>query len=1055
MKKLISYFIKFPLAVNLVMVLTFLFGMFALSTIQRNFFPNFPTRNVYVDILYPGASPEEIEEGAILKIEEEIKGISNMERITSISRENMGTVTIEMETGTDMDKALTDVKNAVEKIASFPKDVESVVSYKHDDTNFAINFVVFPKGQENVPLATLKSEAQKMERDLLRMDGISKVTLGGYPEEEIGVFLNEPAMEAYNLTFQEVAMAVTAANLVMTGGSIKDGEEEFFIRMRNKEYNSQGLENIVVRKTDAGGVIRLKDVAQIKDQWEDSPSRVLYNGKEAFLVVINTTFEEDIVGASETVKNYLDEYNASQHLLQGEINKDMSVILQQRIDLLVDNGVVGIVLVLIFLSLFLNPRIAFWVAVGIPFSIMGMFIILPATTVTINMMSLFALILVLGILVDDAIVVAENIYRHWQMGKTPVRAAVEGTFEVMPAVISGVITTMLAFSSFVFLDGRMGEMFSEVAVIVISILFVSLIEGLIILPAHMAHSKALKKGEKVSKWQKHMSWAETGMIKIRDRYYAPLLRASIQYKAITFATFTAMFIISVTLVATKWVPSTFFPEVEGDDFTINLTMPTGTDEQITQNALDKINAAIWQVNEEMRADQPQEQNIIKTVFQQFNGAGNDASISITLLDAAIRNGSGSEVITKIRQQVGEIPGAETLTYESFSPFGKAVMISLVGENNDDLQEAKEILKRELNKMPELTDISDITPVGNRELEIELSEKAYLLGVTEQEVIGQVRDAFFGREAQRLQRGKDEVKVWVKYPENSRADFSQLEQIKIRLADGSAYPLSSLATIKVVNGVSSIRHLSYDREVQIQANQTDPKASLPDILKKVDQQILKPLFAKYPGISADYDGQKRETEKMAKSAKYVMPIILLAMLSLVILTLRSVSQSLLVYAMIPLSFVGVVLGHWVHGFAISMMSGMGMIALVGVMINDGLVLINALNINLKEGMGYEEALYEAGISRFRPIILTTLTTVVGMAPMVFETSLQAQFLIPVALSLAYGMIMATTTTLLLLPSMLLIVNKLKVKVSSIKKGRPVTNEEVENAIKEMEYEYEEV
>ncbi|WP_072159032.1 efflux RND transporter permease subunit [Persicobacter sp. CCB-QB2] len=1052
MKSIISYFIKFPLAVNLVMVLIFVFGLVSLSGIQRNFFPNFPNYNIYVDVLYPGASPEEIEEGATLKIEEEVKGISNMERVTSVSSENSGKVTIEMERGTDMDKALTDVKNAVEKIASFPTGVESVVAYKHDNVNFAVNFTVTPKGDQSVSLKYLKQEAQKMEHDLLKIQGISKVDLAGYPEEEIGVLLDEEAMEAYNLTFQEVSMAVSAANLIMTGGTIKDGEEEFFIRMRNKSYESMGLEDIVVRHTAAGGVIRLSDVATIKDQWEDTPSKVMYNGKPAFLVIINTTFEEDVVQASDIVKEYIADYNARQDVLEAALNKDMSTILQQRIDLLVDNGLMGIILVLIFLSLFLNPRIAFWVAVGIPFSMMGMFILIPATSVTINMMSLFAMILVLGILVDDAIVVAENIYRHWQMGKPPVKAAIDGTLEVSPAVVSGVITTMLAFSAFMFVDATMGDMFSEVAIIVISILFVSLIEGLIILPAHVAHSKALKQGEKTA-WQKYMGWAERGLLKFRDKVYVPIFRKSIEYKSVTFAIFTAMFIISIGMVANRIVGSTFFPEVEGDDFTIELTMPRGTEEAVTQQYLDKIMHAIWEVNDELRDAQPGQQDMVQDVFQRFLSSGSQASMQITLLDAEQRNGAASDVIQRIRDKVGDIPGAEGLTYESFSPFGKAVAISLVGDDNEVLQQAKEDLKIGLRAMPELTDISDITPIGNREFEIELKEKAHYLGVTVQEVISQIRDGFFGREAQRLQRGKDEVKVWVKYPEENRRDLGQLEDMKIRLADGSAYPLSELATIKMVNGVANIRHLEYDREVQLQANQVDPKASLPDIMKKMQKEVLQPILAQYPGVTADFDGQQREMVKTVNSIKFVLPIVLVLMFAMVVLTLRSVSQSVLVYAMIPLAFIGVVFGHWFHGFSVSMMSGMGMIALVGVMINDGLVLINAMNINLKEGMPYKEALIEAGISRFRPIMLTTLTTVVGMAPMVFETSLQAQFLIPVALSLAYGMILATTTTLLLLPAMLLVVNQLKVKIASLREGRTVSNEEVESAIKEMEYEYE--
>ncbi|MDB4335135.1 efflux RND transporter permease subunit, partial [bacterium] len=392
MKKLIAYFIKFPLAVNLIMVLIALFGAISLLGIQKNFFPNVPQRYIYVDIIYPGASPEEIEEGAILKIEENIKGLENMDRVTSISKENMGTVTIEMVKGTDMDEALTRVKNEVEKISSFPVNVESVVTYKHDNVNFAINYAVTAKEGREVSLKSLKATARQMEHDLLRMDGISKVEVGGYPAEEIAVLLNEQAMDAYQLTFAEIAKAVASTNLIMTGGSIKDGQEEFFIRVRNKQYQSEGLEDIVIRNSPQGGVIRLKDVATAVDRWADAPAEVMFNGKQSIIVNILTTFDEDIIKAADVVQEYIADFNQSQDILVAEVVRDSSDTLDQRISLLSKNGLLGILLVLLFLSLFLNPRIAFWVALGIPFSMLGMFVIIPATTVTVNMLSLFGLI---------------------------------------------------------------------------------------------------------------------------------------------------------------------------------------------------------------------------------------------------------------------------------------------------------------------------------------------------------------------------------------------------------------------------------------------------------------------------------------------------------------------------------------------------------------------------------------------------------------------------------------------------------------------------------------
>jgi len=1049
MKNLIAYFMKFPVAVNLILVMTLLFGFFSLTGIQKNFFPNVPQRNIYVDIVYPGASPEEVEEGAILKIEENVKGLEGMERITSVSRENSGTVTIEMLKGTDMDEALIKVKNEVDRIASFPIAIESVVTYKHDDVNFSINYVVTPNKGVNISLKAMKATARQMEHDLLRKDGISKVSIGGYPNEEIAILLKEDALESYSITFSEIARAVASTNLIMTGGSIKDGEEELFIRVRNREYQSEGIEDIVIRNTPNGGIIRLKDVATIQDQWADAPSEVLFNNQQSVVITIQNTFSEDIMKATDAVKEYIAEFNESQDQLTATVIRDQSDLLNQRIELLGKNGIIGIVLVLLFLSLFLNPRIAFWVALGIPFSMLGMFILIPGTPVTINMLSLFGLILVLGILVDDAIIVAENIYRHWQMGKKPIKAAVDGTLEVTPAVLSGVLTTMMAFSAFIFIDGRMGDMFKEISIVVIAILFVSLIEGLILLPAHVAHSKALKPDYK-SKWVQYMGWAERGLLKLRDITYLPLVKNAIKYKTITFAVFIGMFIMSIGMVKARWVNVTFFPQVDGDNISISLSMPSGTDESVTQKEVDKISDAIWEVNEDMKSLQPGNASIIKQTFQQFQGSGSKAMVQITLLDGESRASTTDDVTIRLREKVGDIPGAEALLFEGFNPFGKALVISLVGDDNDILRKAKEELKLGLNNMPEVTDVSDNTPIGNREVEITLKEKAHHLGITLQDVIGQVREAFWGNEAQRLQRGKDEVKVWVKYSEDNRKSIGQLEDMKIRLGNGVAYPLSELVTMKTVNGFSSIQHLDFDREVQIEANQSNPNASLPDIIKKIEKEILTPIYAKYPGVKANYDGQKRESKKVGDSMARVMPVILLLMFCVVILTLRSVTQSILVYMMIPLSLVGVILGHWIHGMSLSIMSGMGVIALIGVMINDSLVLINALNINLKEGMSYEKALVEAATSRFRPIILTTLTTIAGMAPMLLETSMQARFLIPMAISVSYGMAMATTTTLVLLPVMLLIANGTRFQWNKSILHKDVNREEIEPAIKELKY-----
>ncbi|MBD0402612.1 efflux RND transporter permease subunit [Flammeovirga sp. EKP202] len=1050
MKKLISYFIKFPVAVNLVMALTLVMGFITASKITSTFMPNAPQRFIYVDVVYPGSSAEEVEEGVILKIEEELKGLEGLDQITSYAQENVGKITLEMFKGTDMDEALTRVKNVVEGIASFPLDVESVVSSKHEDANFSFMFGITGDG---VSLKSLKETARKVEKDLLAKKGISKIEISGYPNEEIAILLQEDALESYNMTFEEVAMAVQSANLEMTGGSIKDGEEEFFIRAKNKGYSSKEMDHIIIRQTDNGGVIRLKDVAKVVDQWEDAPARATLNGKRAVTVTINNTFSEDILATADVLYEYIDTFNANNDVLHIDVIRDQSDLLGQRLDLLIDNGILGIILVLIVLSLFLNPRIAFWVAIGIPFSIFGMFIFISFTGVTINMISLFALIVVLGILVDDAIVVAENIYQHYEKGKPAIQAAIDGTMEVLPAVISAVLTTIVAFSTFLFIDGTMGDFFKDMSWIVGLILFVSLIEGLIILPAHLAFSKAFKENGKEDS-NIVTKTVDKYLFKFRDNVYQPILEFALRNKAITFSITMALFIFSVGMMAKKVVPATFFPSIEGDDITVTLVMPNGTQQEVTEKGVQQIERAIEVVNKELRPEQKDNKDIIKKVNMVYMGSGHQVQFNLTMLGAEERSGSTAIVSNLLSEEIGKIPGAESISFASFSPFGDPVVVSLRGDDLEELAVVKKELKLRMEKMPELRNVKDNNPTGNREIHISLKDKAYQLGLTEQQVISQIRQGFFGYEIQRIQRGQDEVKVWVRYDMDNRNSFGDLEKMKIRMGNGVAYPFSEIADFTIEDGYSSINHIDFNREMKLTAQLKNPDDALPDILNKIKTELLPDLLKEHQTVEADFDGQKREQEKVGNSAARVIPIVFILMFTIVVFTLRSFSQSFIVFALVPLSFIWVVLAHYLHGFAISMMSFMGVIALLGVMVNDALVLINAFNLNLKANMKFDDALIEACTSRFRPILLTTVTTVAGMGPMVFETSLQAQFLIPMVITISYGIAGATLITLIVLPVCIKMFNQIKVKIKEIKTGEQVNQEAVEAAIKELAYDYEE-
>ncbi|MEM1216849.1 MAG: efflux RND transporter permease subunit, partial [Bacteroidota bacterium] len=590
MRSFVTYFIKYPVAANTIMFALLILGAVGAYQMKTTFFPEVASRIISIQTVYPGASPEEMEEGVISKIEENLKGLTGVERYTSVSSENAGTVTVEVLKGFDTEEVLLDVKNAVDRINSFPVGMEPAVVYKRENLGFAINFAI----TGDVSLATLKRYARQAEEDLLRMDGISKVNLTGFPEEEIEIAFREQDLRAFGLTFQEAVTAVRNSNVDITGGTIKGEQEELLVRARNKAYYASGLSDIVVKTTPNGGVVRLFQVADIQDRWADTPNRSFVNGQPSVVVNVQNTLEEDMVSITEKVQDYVAAFNEKNNQVEAIVSRDGSTLLIERRELLTKNGVIGFLIVLVFLAMFLHWRLAFWVALAIPVSFAGMFIFANLVGVTINVISLFGMIIVIGILVDDGIVIGENIYQQYEEGKKPFAAAVDGTMQVIPAVFAAIFTTVIAFGSFLFIDGRLGDFFGEMAIVVIFSLIFSLIEGVIILPTHVAHSKALARERKPNPLQ---DWFDKGMVYLRDRVYGPALRFVMEYRELTLAVFVVGTMLTFGAMGGGIIKSTFFPVIERDDISITLQMPAGTREQITLDWLEHIEAAAWEANE--------------------------------------------------------------------------------------------------------------------------------------------------------------------------------------------------------------------------------------------------------------------------------------------------------------------------------------------------------------------------------------------------------------------------------------------------------------------------
>ncbi|MDA9327478.1 efflux RND transporter permease subunit [Flavobacteriaceae bacterium] len=1064
MRKLIAYFIKHSVAVNVLVIAFLIFGGVGAYKLNSSYFPLVDSKNISINVTYPGASPQEVEEGIILKIEDNLKGLNGVDRVTSTSRENSGNINVEIEKGKNIDFMLLEVKNAVDRVPTFPVGMEPLIVSKLEALRPTITFSI---SGENIPLATLKQIGRQVENDLRGIDGISQIQITGYPEEEIEIAINETTLLAYNLSFAEVSQAVNESSLITTGGTIKTSTEEYLIRANSRSYYADELSNLIVKSDASGRIIRLKDIAEVQDKFSETPNANYFNGNLSINITITSTNTEDLITSADKAKEYINDFNQKYDNVEINIIRDLSITLVERTNLLTENAIIGMILVLMFLSLFLNTRLAFWVAFGLPIAFLGMFMLAGYFNVTINVLSLFGMIIVIGILVDDGIVIAENIYQHYEKGKTPEQAAIDGVMEVLPAIVSAILTTILAFAIFLFLDGGIGDFFGEVSVVVILTLVVSLVEALIILPAHLAHSKALRKQNNTPKsglagaFQKIFSklryinkLGDAIMRWLRDTLYSPSLRFALQHKFFTFSIFVVFLILTYGSFGGGIIRGAFFPQIASDQVRISLNMPNGTNEKVTDSIISLIEQRAIEVTDQISEEyfgSDREKQLVKNIIKNVGPGSSSASLSINLLEGEERpNEITSRLVTnRIQERVGLIFGVESLVFGSGGNFGGSpVSISFLGNNITELKAVKTALKKRLENNVLLKDVTDNDPAGIKEIRIKLNETAYALGLNLRTVMTQVRAGFFGSQAQRFQRGQDEIRVWIRYNRENRSSIKSLDNMRILIPNGDRVPLKEIASYEIARGDVAINHLEGRREIQVSADIKDPKkTSSTDIMDEIENEIMPEILAKYPTVTPSFEGQNREFSKLNDSLKPVGLIVLLLIYIVIAFTFRSYSQPLLLLFLIPLSLPAVAWGHWIHDFPVNILSMLGIIALIGIMVNDGLVLIGKFNNNLREGMAYDNALYEAGRARFRAIFLTSITTVAGLAPLIFEESRQAQFLIPMAISIAYGIGFATVLTLIVLPIFLAFSNSVKTTAKWLWTGNKITKEEVERVTRE--------
>ena len=1059
MRDLIKYFIKYPIAANIIMLLIIIFGAMGLFNLRKTFFPERSVKIITVQAVHPGASPLEIEQMITLKIEDNIDGITGIKRVTSKSLENTSNITIEIENDANNQVVLQDIKNAIDRINSFPDQMESPSVSLMEDLNPAISFAI--NGQ--VSLRQLKDVAKEIEDDLKALEGISKTQIFGYPIEEMEISVRENDLKKLNLSFNDIDRAIKSENIDITGGTIKTSEENYKIRSNNKSYKKIEIEEIIVKRIN-NRIIKIKDIANVQRIWKDEANRKFFNNKKGVVIKVFNTNNEDISIVASKTRSYIENFNSINTDIKADIIQDDSIIIEQRIALLTKNGIIGFILVLIILTLFLHPSLAGWVAIAIPISFAGMFILASFYGITLNVISLFGMIIVIGILVDDGIVIAENIYQRYEGGEDPYNAAINGTLEVLPAVFSAILTTIVAFSLFFMLDGMLGDFFPEMGFVVIGTLIFSLIEGAFILPTHIAHSKALK-GKEPNKRIKSIINKSTDILeKIKHKYYHPALKFTIKNPFTIILISICSLAITISAMSAGLIKSTVFPNIEGDNILVNLKFEAGSSEEKTTKWINYIEQKAIEKDKEISKEFNEGESLFVAIEKTIGNtqaadqwsittaqSSEKGSLNIILTPSEERDIGTSEITNFLKDAVGEIPGVESLTFDVAGPFGKAISIALYSEDNNELLDAIVILKEHMRSLNVMKNIVSSDQKGLKEIKLTLKDQAYQMNLSTLDVLNEIRKGFYGLESQRLQIGTDEVKIWIRYSKEDRNSIFDLENMRIRI-QGKNFLVSDLVNIDIRRDLISIDHLNGKRSVQIDADLLNPKIDNPiTITSEIENFINTNIKNIYPSIKHSIEGQIRSQAETGNSLKYSGPIVLILMLTIILFTFRSFLQTIAVFMLIPFGLIGVGWGHFIHDFQLSMFSYFGMIALIGILVNDSLVFISKFNRNLKKGMLFEDALTTTGMSRFRPILLTSITTIAGLAPLIFEKQLQAQFLIPMAIAIAYGLVLATLLTLIFLPALLKIINNIRYTKEWLFTGKKLNQQEREPAIKEMVYE----
>lgn len=1059
----LAWFAKNHVAANLLMILILVSGIITIFTIKIEFFPEMSLDFITVTVPYLGASPEEVEQGVSLRVEEAVASIDGIKRLYSTSAEGASMVTLELEEYADPSQVLDDVKAEVDRIITFPRETEKPIITEIKTRYEVLTIVLHGAASER----TLKELAENVKDDLTALPNISQAFVAGARAYEISIEISEETLRKHSLSFDEVTRAVRASSMDIPGGSVKTAGGEILVRTKGQRYTGPEFEEVVVLTQNDGTKLLLRDIATVIDGFDDSDMISRFDGRPAVHVKVFRVGQQDALDVANTARKYVEE--KGQSLPDGislDIWQDLTQLLRARLDLLMRNARLGLLLVFLCLTLFLHFRLAFWTTLGIPISFLGGFCLMPLFGVSLNMISLFAFILVLGIVVDDAIVVGENIFTYREGGMDPIKAAILGVQEMAAPVIMAVLTTIFAFVPLMYITGIMGKFLRVIPIIVILVLSISLIEALLILPSHLARAK-LKTGKTrnpFARLQRKIAALLEGFVK------GPFAGAAlfvVRYRYVTLASAIAILITIIGLMKGGFIKTTFMDSIEADNMVATLTMPQGTPADQTLKILKRIEEAAFQVRDEVDSKRPGQPSIYKHLATTIGdqpasrgggpvrdlsigiSSGHLGEVNIELLGAEERGDISSKTLSnRWRQIVGEVAGVSTLTYMSEVHFaGDPINVELSHRDFDKLLPASEELKTMLGDYNGIFDISDNFEPGKAEIKLSLSDAGRTLGLTLADLARQTRQGFYGDEAQRIQRGKHDVRVMIRYPRQQRKSLDDIENMRIRLPDNTEIPFGQVARVQYGRGYATIRRADQRRVVNVSADVDKTAANADEINRDLQTKLLPELISRYPELKWRFAGEQRERKDSFSSLKIAFPLAMLAIFGLLAVQFKSYVQPLIVMSAIPFGVVGAVMGHVILSFAtgitynVGLLSFFGIVALSGVVVNDSLLMVDLINRERKAGIDLSQVIRDSIIRRFRPIMLTTMTTFCGLMPMMMEKSLQARFLIPMAISLAFGVLFATMITLLLVPSLYMIIEDIKAIYYNIKARIYPTSEPV--------------